>query len=1075
MGCGGGGGSTSDEEESSPPDTGGSEPPASTSVIAHAGLDQAILVGQTATLDGSQSEGATSYRWTLTLLPAGSAASIVGGTSVSAFLVPDVAGAYTVQLSINGGESIDTATITASETLGAVANAGIDQSVFVGKTVTLDGSTSLRSSTAQWTFVSTPTASSAKIANSESFVASFVPDVAGQYVIELSVNGGENKDTLTVTASVETAKANAGSDQDVVVANTVALNGSASTGVSSARWAFVYKPGGSSAAVADATSLVTSFIPDKGGDYILQLSINGGESIDTVTISATSVSGSISTSSGIHTRERFGIEEYAVDLGTTGAMLTAEDLQVADGQTITSYEWEQIAGPQATMTSGTTGETLEFTAPTILDFYNKADHYKWQILAISREDTKMTFRLTAVASDQTVGITTLDVYLEDSGEEIHETSGIHNIAQGSKVYLAGPSYYIDQSGMAREVTDWTWKSWNGTTVLSTEQVMSLVVTSIGDNSVTYFSKSAGMSKDGGISFNVSTFAGAGVIGGTTAVQPQCGWCHSASGGNSQSGAPKYVEPWLNTRHASIFEQNMEAYADIVSENGGEDPYLWPSHTVGYNPDANTNNGFDDLASLEAFVFPSEGLAFDDFVAEYPLSASRSNVQCENCHGPGNDHSGNQYKIAYSFSQAGVCGQCHTQEAEWVSSRHNSTGVVDGNGAYQDAWLDTTSYTCVRCHYSGSFVIDYLRNVETQDEQNGSSGYTNDSLKFPGVTCQTCHSPHTKNHDKQLRLEGEVEMAVDGSTVDAGRAAVCYQCHDGFYVRSWYNDWTPSLCDTNGNGVTGEGGYPADTACTSIRQAAFENSQPVHLNNQAPVLEGKGAILDLDDDGQDDVALITNSKHGQADFILPGNTENLKCVTCHMATGPTLQEDGYRKLGGHAFSMRSGDLEFTKACTPCHGEMSTINRNISKDFDGDGVLEGIQDEVKGVLLALAARIKTLDPANVQGGTWQDADGIHVAMLKYIGESELPDGKTCSTVDVRDDYAPCNLLDAELVIRSALWNHNFMAGDRSFGVHNVRFIVRVLQETYTALADEDPQDTGHTFSADYPNAYILEEDN
>lgn len=1083
VGCGGGEG-TGTTGTSSP--TGGSseDPPAgaSTTATANAGLDQAIVVGQTITLDGSKSAGATSYRWTFLRRPSGSNASIVGSTSVTAFFVPDAAGTYEIQLSVNGGESIDTVVFTATETLGAVANAGVDQTISLGKTVTLDGSGSLRAQTAQWSFVSNPATSSAKISDATRFIAAVTPDVEGTYVLQLSVNGGESTDTVTVTVNRDTAQANAGNDQSASAGKTVSLDGTASTGVTNARWAFIYKPGGSAATITDATSLAASFVPDKGGDYILQLSINDGESLDTVTVTVSSISGSVGSSGpAIRTRTRFGVTEYAVNLGATGAMLSAESLDVAPGQTVASYSWEQIAGPAATIAGATDAETLTFTAPTILGLYGKADHYKWQVLPISREDTKMTFRLTATASDSSTHMAIVDVYLEDNGAEIYTTSGLPNVPLGQKIYMAGPTYYVDPSGIQRQVkNDWVWKYKGQTT--SGQQVVSYVMSAVGSQQFTYSSKSAGVAETN-FSVNVSTFAGVGVdvVKGNTAVSPQCGWCHSKEGGNaSGSLAPKYVEPWKGTRHASIFQQNMDAYADLVLQNGA-DPYLWPYHTVGYNTDTDLNNGFDDMATLESFVFPTEGMTYTDFLDNYPKTASRANVQCENCHGPGNDHTGDKSKIAYSFSQAGVCGQCHTQEAEWTNSRHHSTGVVGTNAAYQTEWL--TNSQCKRCHYSGGFVVDYLSSVEPQDEFSyaDDGGYMDagNARQFAGVTCSTCHSPHSKKHDRQLRLYGNVTMKVDGSTVDAGRAAVCYQCHDGFYAYAYaYGNTQPFLCDSNGNGVIGDSNN-GDKGCTSVQQTAFENFQPSHFNNQAAVLEGKGVILDLNNDGEDDFDMISNSKHGQPSFILPGNTENLKCLTCHMAAGPTTEENGYRRMGGHAFAMRSGTMEFTKACEPCHSVIPTINRNLGKDYDGDTVLEGIQDEVKGLLLALATRIKAIDPANISGGTWSDADGIQVAMLKYVGAGALPAGKTCASVDKRDDYAPCNLFDTALDLRSALWNYNFIAGDRSLGIHNTRFIVQVLQQTYTALDQFHPDpvdpDIHHTFSDDYPKALIAEDEN
>ena len=90
---------------------------------------------------------------------------------------------------------------------GPFADAGPDQTVAAGVTVTLDGSASRdplsRPLTFAWSFVSTPDGSGAEIAGAESVAAAFVADAVGAYVVELVVTQGDATavDTLTVTAT----------------------------------------------------------------------------------------------------------------------------------------------------------------------------------------------------------------------------------------------------------------------------------------------------------------------------------------------------------------------------------------------------------------------------------------------------------------------------------------------------------------------------------------------------------------------------------------------------------------------------------------------------------------------------------------------------------------------------------------------------------------------------------------------------------------------------------------------------------------------------------------------------------
>jgi len=84
------------------------------------------------------------------------------------------------------------------------ANAGIDRSLFLGETLTLDGQASTDVNqdnlTYQWQLSSTPSSSSATISNSDQVKASFTPDVVGSYRIELQVSDRltNGNDLLTI-------------------------------------------------------------------------------------------------------------------------------------------------------------------------------------------------------------------------------------------------------------------------------------------------------------------------------------------------------------------------------------------------------------------------------------------------------------------------------------------------------------------------------------------------------------------------------------------------------------------------------------------------------------------------------------------------------------------------------------------------------------------------------------------------------------------------------------------------------------------------------------------------------------
>ncbi len=169
--------------------------------IAEAGPDQSIiLIGSTVQLDGSQSydlEGdVITYLWAFTSIPAGSNATLSNVDTTTPTFVADVRGEYVIQLVVMDDilQSTPNTVLVSFENVKPVANAGTGQSVYVGDTVTLDGSGSTDANgdtlAYVWALTSVPAGSSSTIANSTNSETSFVPDVAGTYVVQLVVNDG---------------------------------------------------------------------------------------------------------------------------------------------------------------------------------------------------------------------------------------------------------------------------------------------------------------------------------------------------------------------------------------------------------------------------------------------------------------------------------------------------------------------------------------------------------------------------------------------------------------------------------------------------------------------------------------------------------------------------------------------------------------------------------------------------------------------------------------------------------------------------------------------------------------------
>jgi hypothetical protein len=163
-----------------------------------------------------------------------------------------------------------------------------------------------------------------------------------------------------------------------------------------------------------------------------------------------------------------------------------------------------------------------------------------------------------------------------------------------------------------------------------------------------------------------------------------------------------------------------------------------------------------------------------------------------------------------------------------------------------------------------------------------------------------------------------------------------------------------------------------------------------------------------------------------------------CVDCHMAEPPT---GGSGRVGGHTFAMRhdmgsadpSDDVDNVQnACGPCH-TLTTYDRTARGDYDGDGAVEGIQTEVRGLMQILRDR----------------------AFATIPNLSEDSHGKL--------SLSSSNYAKLSFDQKSAFYNYNFVLQDGSYGIHNTSFSVQLLQRSYYGF-------TGRPIDVDYPDMTI-----
>jgi nitrate reductase cytochrome c-type subunit len=494
-----------------------------------------------------------------------------------------------------------------------------------------------------------------------------------------------------------------------------------------------------------------------------------------------------------------------------------------------------------------------------------------------------------------------------------------------------------------------------------------------------------------ISFNAATYIGL----------QDCAVCHSGA----LAAAPNIYSTYTNTPHSTFF---------TLAINGLESSHYNGSciqcHVVGY--DTNTwavNGGFDDVAKEYGWSFPAT-LTTNNWAAMPQPVQNLANIQCENCHGPGSQHLstfGDTNTITVNYN-AGDCSQCHDDlnthyySAEWNNSLHSRSARE-------------TSPQCVRCHTGIGFIgwataggmaaqNLYPTNVIAANYFTTNILTQAPNTTYSAINCQACHDPHDASNPHQLRLSYNVVLSDGTSVTNAGAGGLCMQCHNS----------------RNGSLTNELVQYPLN-----LPNWAGGSSFGTHDSPQGDMLEGKNAVTYG--------VAIPSSPHA--------NVVSNTCVGCHMQTIAST-DPAFTLAGGHTFKMyytnsAGAFTPVTYVCAQCHGNISTFNFPVA-DYDGDGVIEGVQTEVQNLL----NKLSTLLPPKV----YQSNPANYMA-----------DGLVKTSVSTYTNM-PTKFLQAA-------YNWTFVQEDGSLGIHNMAYTVGLLKASIANL-------TGVSSTGGLPDAWVLE---
>lgn len=608
------------------------------------------------------------------------------------------------------------------------------------------------------------------------------------------------------------------------------------------------------------------------------------------------------------------------------------------------------------------------------------------VLAVVLLSTAVFAQTVVKFSVNPMGVSPRDSVLSKTDIYTNAATGLKNVGLGSKMYFkAATTGRKFSTAIAWSLT----KKPQGSTaaigatkdkVNDSTQVASFVPDKVGAYTLTVTDGQFTTS----VNFNAAKYLGYKntVVNGVD-TKLSCKTCHST-----------VVTAYEKTRHAVGNDEKLDGIGAPTYK-----ATCVGCHATGYDASVTAkNDGFDDFP----FTFPTVLAAGNAVKAykDFPDAMMRSNIQCESCHGPASGHLGavTDERIDATYDPA-PCAVCHDSGTKHIFPEQFSSSMhavaVDESGPGREG--------CVRCH-TGAGFSQYTRNIPTTDPYF--------DVSYSAITCAGCHNPHDATNYRQLRKVDAKLMTTGGQfvTVDKtnlGAGAICLNCHQS-----------------------------RTEAGAGVAAATLNSRFGPHHGPQGDLFIGNN-MLELGG------VKLLNTNH-------KGYTKD-GCVTCHMFGSSTIADANGNiiPVGGHSFRVVTPDGKNNMAvCSQCHGGTfssfadAKLFINGFGDWDEDKTVEGLQDEVKGMIKVIMEKVKTM-----------------VTNPVINAETGFPTPAT--------SWSPA--------VRSAYWNAITAWEDKSNGLHNPKYIVTALKGAMkslgiaTSLQQEEAVPTTYALQQNYPNPF------
>lgn len=299
-------------------------------------------------------------------------------------------------------------------------------------------------------------------------------------------------------------------------------------------------------------------------------------------------------------------------------------------------------------------------------------------------------------------------------------------------------------------------------------------------------------------------------------------------------------------------------------------------------------------------------------------------------------------------------------------------------------------TCIQCHSNDQVLFAKTNQWAHSTHATGGNYERNEE------DCAVCHT----SQGFLGKLDGSYDPSVEGTFISNPNPVNCYTCHQ---IHSTYEvaDYAFTTTDNPVLMNTGDQTFNFGTAnlCANCHQG--RTVEPFPQENGDPILVTSSRYGVHHGPQANTVAGMGLFEPGSGYINSAHSSIENGCVTCHMA------EPYGAQAGGHtmniSFEYHGATEVNAKGCLPCHTEDEAI-----------ALVEEFQPEIQALLDELKVLL--------------DAAGITEPGSDNSIASDTP--------------YPANVAGACL-------NYKALTEDRSLGVHNPKYIKKVLQNTIALL--------------------------